>query len=131
MAFTKEHYPKEWKLIRAHILERASMQCECTGECGLHDGEDLFTERKRCEEYHLKPAKWAHGKVVLTLAHLCHNSRCSNVRHIKAMCNRCHLRYDVDFHTLNKHSRNKHALAQVTKQRRLVREIYGKCIVDA
>ena len=42
-----------------------------------------------------QPAKWAKGRVVLTVAHLCQDSTCDDEAHLKAMCNRCHLRYDV------------------------------------
>lgn len=48
------------------------------------------------------------GNVVLTVAHLnadgdvcsC-DPRCSNPAHLKAMCARCHLRYDHDRHVRN------------------------------
>lgn len=46
-------------------------------------------------------AEWARGKVMLTVAHLCHDSTCDNEEHLRAMCNRCHLRLDVEQHTRN------------------------------
>ena len=45
------------------------------------------------------PAKWAKGQVVLTVAHLCDcDSPCVIPEHVKAMCQRCHLRVDVPLH---------------------------------
>ena len=88
-------YPKNWKEISNRIrFERANEQCECLGECGLHNG-------RRCEERHNEPAKWAKGKVVLTVAHLDHIPENVSDDNLKAMCNRCHLRYDKDHHSAN------------------------------
>jgi hypothetical protein len=52
---------------------------------------------KRCEEIHGRNAKWANGKVILTIAHLDHDEENHNVKddRLKAMCQRCHLRYDA------------------------------------
>lgn len=30
----RARYPKDWKAIRAAVLERAGSRCECMGECG-------------------------------------------------------------------------------------------------
>ena len=88
----KSRYPKDWKQISRRIrVDRAGNRCECVGECGLHPG-------KRCEEMHGQPAKWAKGKVILTTAHLDHTPENCSEDNLKAMCNRCHLRYDVDHH---------------------------------
>lgn len=84
-------YPKDWKEITTAIRARAGNQCECTGECGLHPG-------KRCEELNGHPAKWAKGKVVLTTAHLDHTPETRDESKLKAMCQRCHLRFDQDEH---------------------------------
>jgi hypothetical protein len=54
------------------------------------------------------PAIWAKGIVRLTVAHLnaiggpcaC-DPLCAIEDHVKAMCNRCHLRYDVVLHVRN------------------------------
>ena len=92
-------YVSHWKELSRSIREdRAQFQCECEGECGLHR---THPGSRRCEERHMQPAKWAKGKVVLTTAHLCHDSTCGDETHLKAMCNRCHLRYDVRQHMQN------------------------------
>ena len=91
-------YPVDWPEISHRIRARAGGQCECLGTCGLHNRNP---GPRRCEELNGDPAKWAKGKVVLTVAHL--NSRggpcqceplCGNEKHLKAMCQRCHNRMD-------------------------------------
>lgn len=102
-------YPKNWKEIRAKILERAEScfdpqlaretneregwapRCECVGECGLHQTNP---GPRRCIELHGHPAEWAKGDVVLTIAHLDHDPTNNDFGNLKAMCQRCHNRYD-------------------------------------
>lgn len=46
-----------------------------------------------------QPAVYARGTVVLTVAHLCLcEPLCAEPQHLKAMCNRCHLRTDQPLH---------------------------------
>lgn len=85
-------YPKDWPAISARIKARAGNRCECQGECGLHPPNPL---PRRCVEVHGDPAKFAKGKIVLTVAHLGDPSpeNCAD-DNLKAMCQRCHNRYD-------------------------------------
>lgn len=91
----RARYPKDWKAISASIRERAQGQCECMGECGLHR---TTGGPRRCEEMHGSRAKWARGVVVLTVAHLDHVPENCAPENLKAMCQRCHLRYDIEHH---------------------------------
>lgn len=91
-------YPPDWKQIRQRTLQRAQMQCECHGECGLHR---TTPGPRRCCERHGDTAQWAKGKVVLTIAHLNHDTQDNRPENLKAMCQRCHLRYDADLHARN------------------------------
>ena len=91
-------YPKSWKRISREIRERSGGQCECSGECGLHRTNP---GPRRCIERNGQQAVWAKGKVVLTVAHLNHNTRDSRRSNLKAMCQRCHLRYDAKIHRLH------------------------------
>jgi hypothetical protein len=106
----KALYPKDWKAISLRIRERSGGRCECIGECGLHGPTDkqidavanedglTISRIRRCEERNGEPAKWARGKIVLTVAHLDHDpTRCDD-DNLKAMCQRCHLRYDREHH---------------------------------
>lgn len=106
----KPKYAEGWREFSRQIrYERAQGQCECEGECGLHRTNP---GPRRCVEMDGQPAKWATGKVMLTVAHLdfkggpcdCHERegvKCVNPDHVKAMCNRCHLRIDVPHHVFN------------------------------
>lgn len=94
----KARYPKDWKAISAAIRERAGGRCECEGECGLHR---TTPGPRRCVEVNGEPAKWAKGKIVLTVAHLNHTPEDVRPENLKAMCQRCHLRYDHDHHMKN------------------------------
>ena len=89
-------YPENWKEIVIEIRNRArnengQEQCECYGECQKHHG--------RCEEInHTWPRyRRQRGKVKirLTIAHLCHTPKCDNKSHLRAMCEPCHLIYDL------------------------------------
>lgn len=91
----RARYPKDWKQIRAAILARAVNRCECVGECGLH----CHTHGpKRCTEEHGALARFAKGYVVLTVAHLDHQPENCDPANLRAMCQRCHLRYDIGHH---------------------------------
>lgn len=94
----KARYPKDWKAISKAIRERSGGRCECHGECGLHR---TTPGPRRCVERHGEPAKWAKGKIVLTVAHLNHQPEDCRPENLKAMCQRCHLRYDHDHHMKN------------------------------
>lgn len=87
-------YPENWADISLSIRDRAKDQCECTGECALHRGN-------RCTETDLSDAKYAQGKVILTVAHLNHCKSDCRPENLKAMCNTCHLRYDLNLHARN------------------------------
>ena len=94
MPFVKSRYPKDWPAISKRIRDRSNGRCECHGECGLHHD-------RRCEEQNGRTAKWAKGVIVLTVAHLNHIEMDVRDENLKAMCQRCHLRYDVEHHQVN------------------------------
>jgi len=93
-----KRYPKDWKRISTEIRERSGGRCECEGECGLHR---THPGPRRCVERNGEFAKWANGKVVLTVAHLNHQPEDCRPQNLKAMCQRCHLRYDQEHHQRN------------------------------
>lgn len=90
-------YPAGWKDFSRHIrYERAEGRCECLGHCGLHR---THPGPRRCVERDQQRAVWAHGIIVLTVAHLCScDPPCIDAGHCLALCNRCHLRVDVPLH---------------------------------
>ena len=99
--FNPKLYPPNWREFSRHIRQdRAKGGCECTGECGLH----LTTPGpRRCIEKHGTKAMFSAGRIILTTAHLCGcNPLCAEPKHVKAMCQRCHNRVDVDFRQLHR-----------------------------
>ena len=68
-------YPANWKEIRAAILKRADNKCEF---CGI-------------ENYAVRDG----SRVVLTIAHLDHTPEHNNPDNLRALCQRCHNRYDA------------------------------------
>lgn len=85
----RARYPKDWKAISLRIrVERAENRCECHGECGdEHDG--------RCAALNYEPHPITGSKVILTTAHLDHVPENCADDNLKAMCQRCHNRYDA------------------------------------
>lgn len=103
MPMKLELYGDDWRETSLRIrTERSGGQCECVGECGLHP-------EKRCIERNGEPAIYAKGKVMLTVAHLNHTPGDNRDENLKAMCQRCHLRYDVEHHKFNRR-RNRAAI---------------------
>ena len=98
----KARYPKDWKTISLRIRARSGGRCECEGECGLHR---TTPGPRRCNERNGEPAKWAKGKVILTVAHLDHTPENCGDDNLKAMCQRCHLRYDAKHHATGRKER--------------------------
>lgn len=114
-------YPPDWKAISLRVRARSGGQCECEGECGAHTGtrceavngvlghRERSTGRWKRFGAHRDEAEWTKPSlVVLTVAHLhkgpCadHHAagvKCGDPAHLKAMCQGCHLRYDLDHHT--------------------------------
>ncbi|MHB9005133.1 MAG: hypothetical protein ACYC6C_13960 [Coriobacteriia bacterium] len=113
----KDLYPPDWRQIRARILDRAGNCCEwCRRPNGqVHavapDGAwcDLGGERWHdskgtpiqsrgqlascCED-----SDWHATKTVLTIAHLDHDPTHNADDNLRALCQRCHLRYDAKMH---------------------------------
>lgn len=97
------HYPPNWHKVSAYVRQViAQNRCQCMGDCGLHR---THPGPRRCEEVNGMPAKWARGRIVLTVAHLdapggicqCEEltgKKCAEIEHLRAFCQRCHLRYD-------------------------------------
>lgn len=112
----RSRYPENWKDIRAAILARAGDCCEqckvpnrerVARGAGPHadtyqmndanvysadTGEHLG--RVRMSEYTLKNM----ADIVLTIAHLDHQPENCDPANLRALCQRCHLRYDAAHH---------------------------------
>lgn len=115
----KDRYPKDWPSISARIRQRAGNKCEW---CGVQNHE--LGGRRRSDGAWMKahptgiggvrktwprPGEWAwcgdaehQGmaklrivRIVLTVAHLNHIPEDCRDENLKALCQRCHNRYDM------------------------------------
>lgn len=129
----KKRYPKNWNEIRELILKRADNCCE---QCKVKnktriargDGEyantyqtfnaDVFCAdtgkylgKVRMSDYIVKNMV----DIVLTIAHLDHQPENCDPSNLKALCQRCHLRYDAKHHAENSKMtrRNRKAISEL------------------
>lgn len=119
-------YPPDWKAIRAEVMERAGGCCEGTPEfpdCrvkhhGVYYYEKNGSRREHdggCEtDQYIIDAGLRCSKVVLTIAHMDHdksnNGEPGNRPNLRALCQRCHLSWDIDTHKAN---------ARATRERKM------------
>lgn len=89
-----KEYPSNWGEIRDRILLRAGNKCET---CGLENHS--FVDRKNKKI-----------RIVLTIAHLDHDKLNHDVKddRLKALCQKCHLGYDLPRHIANRKYGRKH-----------------------
>ena len=120
-------YPKDWKAIRAEVLERAGNKCEqCgvlnhdhvwrgtvdslpvyqTADCAIHSGIDgSMVDESGLDALMESNPENKLTKIVLTISHTDHditnNGAPGNRPNLKALCQRCHLRHDHHHHQAN------------------------------
>ena len=112
----KSRYPSDWNLIRKTILKRANNCCE---QCkapnrtriarGAGPNVDTYQTvdanvycantgellgRQRMSDFNLLKMV----DIVLTIAHLDHVPENCDPANLRALCQRCHLRYDAQHH---------------------------------
>lgn len=113
-------YPKDWRKISLAVKRRADERCECRGECGEQHEAECWdgwqpTEQKRCglRNYDWHPVSGA--RIVLTVAHLDHQPENCDFANLRAMCQRCHNRYDRSKRTegIRKRRRDRLAVADI------------------
>ena len=120
-------YPTNWKETRDRILERAGNRCEiclvanhqyvfrgtCNGvEAYQYNDMSIFSASNGSYIGNLDidgsdlkfPENTKAVKIVLTIAHLDHDAENHDVTddRLKAMCQRCHLGYDMPNHIANR-----------------------------
>lgn len=74
----RSRYPRNWREIRARILERAGHRCEW---CDV-------------QNYAMRGAT----RIVITIAHLDHQPENNSPVNLRALCQRCHLGHDRPHH---------------------------------
>ncbi len=79
----KTVYPANWKQISLRIRERDGWRC------------------KWCDAENGKPNPRTGSIVVLTTAHVNHDTTDNSDANLAALCQRCHLRHDAQYHASN------------------------------
>jgi hypothetical protein len=74
---------KEWKAFRAFLLHRAGNRCEGT------------PQHPECRAANSAPHPETGGKVVLTIAHMDHDETHADPERCRALCQRCHNKWDA------------------------------------
>jgi radical SAM superfamily enzyme YgiQ (UPF0313 family) len=111
MPINYKEYPKDWKEIRIRILERADHKCEF---CQVPNHALIYRTIKGSPEWKLVPEGheadamaldgFKFTYIVLTIAHLDNDKANHTVTddRLKALCQRCHLSYDLPRHIENR-----------------------------
>jgi len=96
----RQRYPKNWKDIRSHILERAGNKCERCDAPNHTYGywmDDVFhclgEPSQEWDAVRLDGIKTI--RIVLTIAHLDHTPENCADENLQALCQRCHNRLDM------------------------------------
>ena len=100
-------YPPDWKeRIRPEILKRAKYKCE---NCGAPHKSFRVDVSKGCVYYlNSEDAKQENKlgikttRIILTISHQDHNIMNNEYNNLKALCQKCHLKYDKELHLMNR-----------------------------
>jgi len=130
MPINYKDYPENWKSeIRPAILQRAKNKCEFCGipnsirafRGTIADGTEVYQTAdadlfnadnseligRNTFDIEITPTgKDTAIKIVLTIAHLDHDKKNSDHGNLKALCQRCHNRYDRSYRTANAKAKN-------------------------
>jgi 5-methylcytosine-specific restriction endonuclease McrA len=85
----KNRYPENWPEIRAKILDRAKNCCE---NCSLPNYAWVNRQNRQLTIQDDEDAI----RVILTIAHLDHTPENCEDDNLKALCQKCHNKYDVN-----------------------------------
>jgi hypothetical protein len=88
MPMRRKDYANDWEAISASIRERAGDRCEWPG-CGIANRTLVMGKRGR--PY----------KIVLTCAHVDHDTHNNDPSNLRAWCQTHHLRHDAQQHARN------------------------------
>lgn len=112
MPIDYKKYPTNWHSeIRPSILARAKNCCEF---CGVPNYSRLFVKRKKAGVV----IEIGTSRVVLTIAHLDHDITNNAPENLRALCQRCHLKYDQAHHAESR-KRNRQRKVEQAGQMRL------------
>ena len=94
MPMDRRRYPPDWDEIARRVKDEADWKCEVCGLQCRRPGEPFDTHRR-----------------TLTVAHLDHTPENCERSNLKAMCPRCHLRYDARQHAESRRRRRQEGQA--------------------
>lgn len=86
-AENKARYPDDWAAISRRIRDEAGWRCQW------------------CDAAYGEPHPVTGSKVVLSVAHLNHLPEDCRRNNLAALCQRCHLRYDMRIHVRERRER--------------------------
>ncbi len=102
MPFHRERYPADWKTISLAVRERAGNRCEWCGArnhaVGWRDADGEFHEVSAEEAEGLAADRIRTIRIILTVAHLDHDTHNNASANHAALCQQCHLRHDARLH---------------------------------
>jgi len=99
MPIDPNNYPSNWEEISRRIRERDGHKCKFCGvpqyAVGWRDWRGAFVPLK---DEQMVPAGEKSIRIVLTVAHLNHDTQDNIDENLAALCQRCHLLHDQDHH---------------------------------
>jgi hypothetical protein len=112
MPFHRERYPDDWKAISKRIREeRAGNKCEWCGVAnkayGARDCNDEWHDDEEISGMGYSYGEMLFGEypkcitIVLTVAHIDHDTTNNDDGNLAALCQRCHLTHDAKHHAQN------------------------------
>jgi hypothetical protein len=111
MPFDRSRYPVNWREISRAVRDRSG------GICEAHLVIADYPRLAPCQARNGEPHPITGSRVVLTVAHRWRGPcaecdglgvKCGNPDHLAALCQRCHLAYDLEHHIRNRRV-NRHA----------------------
>lgn len=135
MPMDKAKYPDNWPAISLQVRTAAGNRCEWCGVAnyaeGSRDVAGMWWSKERIDaaspglfQRWFDPAAFKLTRVVLTVAHLDHDTANRSRSNLAALCQRCHLRHDQEQHVANavaSRQRKREAAIVASGQQRLWR----------
>jgi len=102
MPINYKDYPKNWKWLSRQIIKDAGNRCElCFAPNGILVERDK-TRKYPWYEYDISTSENKPTKIILTVHHIDSNKINSKKQNLIALCQRCHLRLDLQKHMKNR-----------------------------
>lgn len=104
MPIDYRRYPDNWRQISQNIRNAAGNRCQRCGvpnhAHGYRDKSGAFHPWPVDSDHHDNPRMIT---IILTVAHLDHDTNNNDPANLQALCQRCHLAHDLPHHIRNAH----------------------------